>query len=141
MTDREIEIIDAVGEYVDNKFEGKGRLDGSYIEEAQDYYNELLDKVEDAYEDKTDCDHCYYDSTCIDGENGDLVMMGHYCSDSKSPDLGSSHILLNREEEDHMANDLSEYIEPYTLASIDDVAKEMYQDETATRTLKKALGL
>ena len=141
MTDREIEIIDAVGEYVDRKF-GDDAYDGeSYTEEAQDYYNELLDRVEDAYEDKTDCNHCYYDSTCIDGENGDLVMMGHYCSDSKSPDLGSSHILLNREEEDHMANDLSEYIEPYTLASIDDVAKEMYQDEMATLTLKKALGL
>tara|TARA_R110000765_G_scaffold239936_1_gene342443 strand:+ start:2354 stop:2704 length:351 start_codon:yes stop_codon:yes gene_type:complete len=116
MTDREIDIIDAVGEYVDNKFEGKGRLDGSYIEEAQDYYNELRDRVEDAYEDKTDCNHCYYDSTCIDGENGNLVIMGHYCCDD-------------------------EYLEPYTLASIDDVAKEMHQDEMATLTLKKALGL
>ena len=141
MTDREIDIIDAVGEYVDRKFGDKAYSGENYTEEAQDYYNELLDRVEDAYEDKTDCNYCYYDSTCIDGENGNLVMMGHYCSDSKSPDLGSSQILLNREEEDHMANDLSEYIEPYTLASIDDVAKEMYQDEMATLTLKKALGL
>ena len=49
MTDREIDIIDAVGKYVDNKFEGKGRLDGSYIEEAQDYFMELKEQVEDAY--------------------------------------------------------------------------------------------
>ena len=140
MTDREIEIIDAVGEYVDRKF-GDDAYDGeSYTEKVQDYYNELLDGVDDLYI-NTECDNCCYDGTWIDKEDGDLVMMGHYCSDSKSPDLGSSQILLNREEEDHMANDLSEYIEPYTLASIDDVAKEMYKDEMATRTLKNALGL
>ena len=52
MTDREIDIIDAVGEYVDNKFEGKGRLDGSYIEEAQDYFMELQELVEDAYNER-----------------------------------------------------------------------------------------
>jgi hypothetical protein len=52
MTDREIDIINAVGKYVDNKFEGKGRLDGSYIEEAQDYFMELQERVEDAYNKK-----------------------------------------------------------------------------------------
>jgi hypothetical protein len=52
MTDREIDIIDAVGKYVDNKFEGKGRLDGSYIEEAQDYFMELQERVEDAYNER-----------------------------------------------------------------------------------------
>jgi len=52
MTDREIDIIDAVGKYVDNKFEGKGRLDGSYIEEAQDYFIELQERVEDAYNER-----------------------------------------------------------------------------------------
>ena len=82
MTDREIEIIDAVGKYVDQHFQGKARLNGSYTEEAQDYFNELLDRVEDAYD-----------------------------------------------------------VEPYTLRSIEDQAREMYQDEMATRTLKNALGL
>jgi hypothetical protein len=52
MTDREIDIIDAVGKYVDNKFEGKGRLDGSYIEEAQDYFMELQERVEDSYNER-----------------------------------------------------------------------------------------
>ena len=38
MTDREIEIIDAVGEYVDRKF-GDDAYDGeSYTEEVQDYF-------------------------------------------------------------------------------------------------------
>ena len=115
MTDREIDIIDAVGEYVDRKFGekfGDKAYEGeNYTEEVQDYFNELRDRVENAYEDKTDCNHCYNDSTCIDGESGNLVMMGHYCCDD-------------------------EYLEPYTLASIEDQAKEMYQDEMATRTLK-----
>jgi len=53
--------------------------------------------------------------TCIDEDDGSLVMMGHYCSEG--------------------------YVEPYTLASIEDQAREMYQDEMATRTLKNALGL
>lgn len=79
MTDRQIEIIEAVGKYVDQHFQGKARLNGSYTEEAQDYFNELLDRVED--------------------------------------------------------------VEPYTLRSIEDQAREMYQDEIATRTLKYHLGL
>ena len=79
MTDRQIEIIEAVGKYVDQHFQGKARLNGSYTEEAQDYFNELLDRVED--------------------------------------------------------------VEPYTLRSIEDQAREMYQDEMAIRTLKNALGL
>ena len=79
MTDRQIEIIDAVGEYVDQHFQGKARLNGSYTEEAQDYFNELLDRVED--------------------------------------------------------------VEPYTLRSIEDQAREMYQDEMAIGTLKYHLGL
>ncbi len=90
MNDREIEIIDAVGEYVDQHFQGKGRLNGSYTDEAQDYFNELLDRV-------------------IEINNGVVEQL-----------VG---------------------VEPYTLISIDDVAKEMYQDEMATLTLKKALGL
>jgi len=48
MTDREIEIIDAVGEYVDRKFGDNAHEGESYTEEAQDYFNELLDRVEDA---------------------------------------------------------------------------------------------
>lgn len=79
MTDRQIEIIEAVGKYVDQHFQGKARLNGSYTEEAQDYFNELLDRVED--------------------------------------------------------------VEPYTLRSIEDQAREMYQDEMAIRTLKYHLGL
>ena len=114
MTSREIEIIDAVGEYVDRKF-GDDAYDGeSYTEKVQDYYDELRTGVEDAYS-NTDCLNCSYDATYIDEENGDLVMMGHYCSNG--------------------------YVNPYTLASIDDQAREMYQDEMATLTLKKALGL
>jgi len=114
MTDKEIEIIDAVGEYVDRKFGDNAHEGESYTEEAQDYFNELLDRVEDAYS-NTDCLNCSYDVTYIDEENGDLVMMGHYCSEG--------------------------YVEPYTLRSIEDQAREMYQDEMATRTLKNALGL
>ena len=118
--ERKIEIIDAVGKYVDHHFQGKARLNGSYIEEAQDYFNELLERVEDAYNDvhllAFPCPNCSYDVTWIDPQDGDLVMSGHYC--------------YNDED-----------IEPYTLISIDDVAKEMYQDEMATRTLKNALGL
>lgn len=90
MKEREIEIIDAVGKYVDQHFQGKGRLNGSYTEEAQDYFNELLDRV-------------------IDINNGVVEQL-----------VG---------------------VEPYTLISIDDVAKEMYQDAMKIRTLKKALGL
>lgn len=120
MTSREIEIIDAVGEYVDRKF-GDDAYDGeSYTEKVQDYYDELRTGVEDAYSDVDllafPCPNCCYDITYIDSQDGDLVMAGHDCS-----------------------ND--EYVEPYTLASIDDQAKEIYQDEMATLTLKKALGL
>ena len=120
MTDREIEIIDAVGEYVHRKFGDKAYDGEHYTEEVQDYYNELLDRVEDAYNDvyllANPCPNCCYDVTWIDPQDGDLVMSGHYC--------------YNDED-----------IEPYTLISIDDVAQEMYQDEMATRTLKNALGL
>ena len=114
MTDREIEIIDSVGEYVNQKFGDNAHEGENYTEEAQDYYNELLDRVEDAYS-NTDCLHCSYDETCIDEDDGSLVMLVHYCSDG--------------------------YVEPYTLASIEDQAREMYQDEMATRTLKNALGM
>jgi len=120
MTGREIEIIDAVGKYVDQHFQGKARLNGSYTEEAQDYFNELLDRVEEAYSDVDllafPCPNCSYDVTFIDSDDGDLCMSGHDCSNDED-------------------------VEPYTLISIDDVAKEMYQDEMATRTLKNALGL
>jgi len=44
-----------------------------------------------------------------------LVMMGNYCSNG--------------------------YVNPYTLASIKDVVKEMHKDEMKIRTLKNALGL
>mgnify|MGYP006249967989 CR=1 FL=1 len=65
MTDREEDIIDAVGNYVDRKF-GDDAYDGeNYTEKVQDYYDELLERVEDAYEDKNECNHCYYDSTCL----------------------------------------------------------------------------
>ena len=120
MTDREIEIIDAVGEYVDRKFGNDAYEGESYTEEAQDYYDELLDRVEDAYSDVDllafPCPNCSYDVTFIDSDDGDLVMAGHDCSNDED-------------------------VEPYTLISIDDVAREMYQDEMATRTLKNALGL
>jgi hypothetical protein len=120
MTDREIEIIDAVGEYVDRKFGDNAHEGESYTEEAQDYFNELLDRVEDAYNDTNllafPCPNCCYDVTWIDPQDGDLVMAGHDCSNDEN-------------------------VEPYTLISIDDVAREMYQDEMATRTLKYHLGL
>ncbi len=45
MTDREIDIIDAVGEYVDRKFGDKAYEGENYTEEVQDYFNELLDRV------------------------------------------------------------------------------------------------
>jgi len=45
MTDREEDIIDAVCKYVDNKFE-------VYNEEAQVYFMELQERVEDAYNER-----------------------------------------------------------------------------------------
>ncbi len=114
MTDREIEIMDAVGEYVDRKFGDKAYSGESYTEEVQDYFDELVYRVDDAYS-NTDCNNCSYDVAYIDQENGDLVMMGHYCSNG--------------------------YVNPYTLASIKDVVKEMHKDEMKIRTLKNALGL
>jgi hypothetical protein len=119
MTDREIEIIDAVGKYVDQHFQGKARLNGSYTEEAQDYFNELLERVVDAYSDVDllafPCPNCCYDVTFIDSDDGDLVMAGHDCSNDED-------------------------VEPYTLISIEDVVKEMHKDEMKIRTLKYHLG-
>jgi len=52
MTDREEDIIDAVGNYVDRKF-GDDAYDGeNYTEKVQDYYDELQERVEDAYNER-----------------------------------------------------------------------------------------
>ena len=52
MTNREEDIIDAVGNYVDNKF-GDDAYDGeNYTEKVQDYYDELQERVEDAYNER-----------------------------------------------------------------------------------------
>jgi len=52
MTDREIDIIDAVGEYVDRKFGDKAYSGENYTEKVQDYYDELQELVEDAYNER-----------------------------------------------------------------------------------------
>jgi hypothetical protein len=52
MTDRQIEIIEAVGKYVDRKFGDNAHEGESYTEEAQDYFMELQERVEDAYNER-----------------------------------------------------------------------------------------
>ena len=52
MTDREEDIIDAVGEYIEKKFGDKAYSNENYTEEVQEYFDELVDRIEDAYNER-----------------------------------------------------------------------------------------
>jgi hypothetical protein len=52
MTDREEDIIEAVGEYIEKKFGDKAYSKENYTEEVQEYYDELVARTEEAYNER-----------------------------------------------------------------------------------------